>query len=63
MRIKLKEPVDKRYWHKKFIIFPRIIDGHWVFLETIEKRIRFGFYDEWAEYRLIERKEVNESKT
>lgn len=53
MRIKIKNPGD---WNKHFVIFPRKIDGHYVFLETVERRTH-GYADLFGwlhyEYRLI----------
>lgn len=36
MRIKLENVYA---WHKHFVIFPRKIDGHMVFLEMVERRV------------------------
>jgi len=33
-----KKIIDKRHWHKVFIIWPRqLIDGRWAFIETVER--------------------------
>lgn len=68
MRIKLKEPVDTKEWHEHFKIFPRIIDGHLVLFEKVLRRMVTNWdYDDSSiysrQYKLIERKEVNEGKT
>lgn len=69
MRIKLKEKpkVDIEEWHDHFKIFPRIIDGHLIVFEKVLRRLVYNWdYDcctySW-EYKLIERKETNESKS
>lgn len=56
MRFKIKEPIDESQWHKFFVIWPRIVEGHWVAFETVERRFHFD-EDEyrtymWPEYRL-----------
>ena len=38
MRIKRKPPRDTTIWHDYFIWFPDVVEGHWVWLETVERR-------------------------
>ena len=65
MRIKLKDKpkVDVREWHEHFKIFPKVINGHLVFFEKVQRRLAYHWGEYYWQYRLIERKEANESKT
>ena len=65
MRIKLKDKpkVDVTEWHEHFKIFPKVINGHLVFFEKVQRRLVYHWRDYYWQYRLIERKEANESKT
>ena len=70
MHIKLKDipKVDVTEWHEHFKIFPRVIEGNLVFFEKVLRRMVSNWdYDNCGtyswEYKLIERKGVNESKT
>lgn len=61
MRWEIKEPGWRREWHKKFIWWPRKIQGHWVWLETAERKLHSRMYDgpafSYYEYRLYDEPE------
>jgi hypothetical protein len=58
MKIKLRPEVNKKEWHRKFIIFPRRIDDYLVFLQTVNRRLLWWDPTGWAshtwEYTLVE---------
>ncbi len=63
MRIKQETKTAKR-WGQVFLIFPRVIDGHYVFFERVWKRKVWkleytGSYQTWVvEYGLIDYQKV-----
>ena len=70
MRIKLKDTVevDFKEWHEHFKIFPRVVEGHLVFFEKVQRRLKhnWDYYKHgtyYWDYRLIERKEIDQGKT
>lgn len=42
---------DKSRWHKWFAWHPVVIENDCVWLETVERRIDYGIYDDFPEYR------------
>lgn len=62
MRIKLKDALNEYQWHCKFLILPRVIDKQFVFLEKVMAKRHGGYADDWWEYKLIERKEIDDGK-
>lgn len=57
MRIQLKSPERKTYWHKWFAWHPIITEEDTlVWLETVERKRTYGYADYENEYRLIKEK-------
>ena len=51
MKIKLRPEVDNNEWHRKFIIFPRLIDGYLVFLQTVHRRLLWWDPSGWDNHK------------
>jgi len=54
MKWKPKTRAIPTQWHVKFLIFPRKIDGYWVWLETVERKWKKKIWEETGWMNLYE---------
>ncbi len=56
MRWHIARSYDPKEWHRWFAWHPVCVGDELVWLEPVERRIEFGCYDDFPEYRNLQRK-------
>ena len=51
MKWKSSENIDKKEWHDFFAWFPVKVEGHFVWLETVQKKEVTDLWDTYIRYR------------